>query len=112
MPLAEHSIREALDGLKAYRAEAQAMPAPFEIAVRDELWRIGTMLIDKNRSYGNSAFDPVRIFSRAHPIDQILVRLDDKLSRFRHAQSWPGDDNIDDIIGYLILLRLAQSGAV
>lgn len=109
----------ALDRLRAYEALGTAeppapadAPTPFEYAVRNELYRLGTMLIEKNKSYGNSVFDPVRIFSRAHPLDQIMVRLDDKLSRFRSAQSWPGDDNIDDIIGYLVLFKVAQSGHV
>ena len=70
---------------------------------------IRDMLLDKNRKYGDSALDPVRIFSRATPVEQILVRLDDKLSRLRSAQSDEDEDVIDDLIGYLVLLKIARA---
>ena len=62
------------------------------------------MLIDKNKSYGNSAFEPQRVFSKASTREQLLVRIDDKLSRVASGQEYPGDDTIKDLIGYLILL--------
>ena len=45
------------------------------------LVQLRTMLIAKNQAYGDSALNPVRIFSKADPIEQLKVRLDDKLSR-------------------------------
>lgn len=69
---------------------------------------IKQMLLDKNRKYGDSALNPVRIFSRASPAEQILVRLDDKLSRLRSSQADEDEDVIADLIGYLILLRIAR----
>lgn len=65
-------------------------------------------LIDKNRAYGNSALDPVRIMSRADNVEQIRIRIDDKLSRFVRGHEYPGDNDIDDLIGYLVLLKVAQ----
>jgi hypothetical protein len=65
------------------------------------------LLIDKNRSYGNSALDPVRIFSKSDEKEQIRVRIDDKLSRFSRGGEYPGDNDIDDLIGYLVLLKVA-----
>ena len=65
------------------------------------------LLLEKNRAYGNSALDPVRIFSRASPVEQILVRLDDKISRLSRGEA-AGEDVIQDLLGYLILLRIAQ----
>ena len=38
---------------------------------------IKNLLLEKNAKYGNSALDPVRIFSRASAEEQILVRIDD-----------------------------------
>ena len=70
---------------------------------------IKAMLLAKNRKYGNSALDPVRVFSRATPVEQILVRLDDKLSRLRSAQLDEDEDVIDDLIGYLVLLKIARA---
>jgi hypothetical protein len=66
------------------------------------------LLIGKNRSYGNSALDPVRIFSKSGNSEQLMVRIDDKLSRFARGNEYPGDDTIDDLIGYLVLLKIAQ----
>lgn len=69
---------------------------------------IAQMLIEKNIAYGDSALDPVRIFSKANNIEQLLVRIDDKLSRFARGTDYPGDNDIDDLIGYLILLKIAK----
>jgi hypothetical protein len=66
------------------------------------------LLIGKNRSYGNSALDPVRIFSKSGNSEQLLVRIDDKLSRFARGNDYPGDNDIDDLIGYLVLLKVAK----
>lgn len=77
-----------------------------------EIWDIceelAWFLIDKNRAYGNSALDPVRIFSSSDNIEQLKVRIDDKLSRFMRGNEFPGDNDIDDLIGYLVLLKVAQ----
>lgn len=69
---------------------------------------ISIMLQEKNVAYGDSALDPVRIFSKANAIEQLLVRIDDKLSRFARGTDYPGDNDIDDLIGYLILLKIAK----
>ena len=70
------------------------------------------MLLEKNARYGDSALSPRRIFSRADAIEQIKVRIDDKLSRI--ATMWPGSEDEDttgDLIGYLVLLRIARRRA-
>ena len=69
------------------------------------------MLIAKNKAYGNSALDPVRIFSRSPPDEQIRVRLDDKLSRLARGSA-AGEDVEIDIMGYLILLRVHRRMAI
>ena len=65
------------------------------------------MLIEKNISYGDSALTPIRVFSKADNLEQIKVRIDDKLNRIVNSESYPGDNDIDDLIGYLILLKIA-----
>jgi hypothetical protein len=70
---------------------------------------ISEMLIEKNRAYGNSALVPIRKFSKASPVEQILVRIDDKLSRLARGQA-AGEDVEKDLIGYLVLLRIARNG--
>lgn len=69
---------------------------------------ISIMLQEKNVAYGDSALDPVRIFSKSSPVEQLLVRIDDKLSRFARGTDYPGDNDIDDLIGYLVLLKIAK----
>lgn len=69
---------------------------------------ISIMLQEKNAAYGDSALDPVRIFSKSNAIEQLLVRIDDKLSRFARGTDYPGDNDIDDLIGYLVLLKIAK----
>ena len=70
---------------------------------------IAHMLIDKNISYGNSALEPARIFSTADSTEQLKVRIDDKLNRVKNSQGYAGDNDIDDLIGYLILYKIAKS---
>ena len=65
------------------------------------------MLLEKNKAYGNSAMDPVRIFSKASKREQILVRLDDKLSRLARG-TMSQEDVVQDLLGYLILLRIGD----
>ena len=69
---------------------------------------ITDMLISKNRAYGDSALDPVRVFSKSDAIEQIYVRIDDKLSRVKRGHEHPGDDTIFDLVGYLVLLLVAK----
>lgn len=81
---------------------------PFAISVREEADAIAKILIEKNKAYGNSALDPVRIFSDASPEEQLLVRIDDKLSRLQRGSEYADEDTITDLIGYLILLKIAR----
>lgn len=69
---------------------------------------IGKMLIMKNTNYGNSAIEPINIFSKEGNINSILVRLDDKLSRIKNSTELRKND-ISDIIGYLILLCVVKN---
>jgi hypothetical protein len=69
---------------------------------------IAHMLVEKNIAYGDSALDPVRIFSKSDPAEQLRVRIDDKLSRLMKGTEYVGDNDIDDLIGYLVLLKIAK----
>ena len=73
--------------------------------VCDEL---AEFLIGKNDSYGDSALNPIRIFSKANPEEQINVRVDDKLNRIMQGKEYPGDNDIKDLVGYLILKMVAK----
>lgn len=69
---------------------------------------IAHMLIKKNIAYGNSALEPVRVFSKSDAIEQLNVRIDDKLSRVMRGKEYAGDNDIQDLIGYLVLLKIAK----
>jgi hypothetical protein len=77
-------------------------------AIRRVSQEMCDLLIAKNEAYGDSALNPARIFSKSGPTEQILVRIDDKLSRLQNGHSYPGDNEVDDLIGYLILLKIAN----
>lgn len=67
------------------------------------------LLLYKNMKYGNSALQPARVFSKASAYEQILVRIDDKLNRVKSGSNILEDDEdvIMDLIGYLVLLKIA-----
>ena len=71
---------------------------------------IKKLLLDKNAKYGNSALSPVRVFSKADNVEQLLVRIDDKLSRIARGAGMEAtdEDTLNDLIGYLILLKIAK----
>jgi hypothetical protein len=69
---------------------------------------IKELLLEKNRRYGDSALSPVRIFSQCTTEEAILVRLDDKLSRLRTQSIDEDEDVLLDLMGYMILLRVAR----
>lgn len=80
----------------------------FEKAVRRHTDQIAELLISKNLSYGNSALDPIRIFSKASRDEQLNVRIDDKLSRIARGEEFRGDNDELDLAGYLVLKMIAE----
>ena len=52
-----------------------------------ECGALADLLVAKNRQYGDSALQPLRLFSRADAVEQLRVRIDDKLSRILSAQA-------------------------
>lgn len=65
-------------------------------------------LLEKNASYGNSALEPIGVFSKLDAREGILLRIDDKLKRIRNGKSYPGDNDVKDLAGYLILLMVLR----
>ena len=71
---------------------------------------IKELLLQKNAKYGDSALNPERVFSKADAVEQIKVRIDDKLSRIATTGfSAIDEDTLQDLIGYLVLLKIALS---
>ena len=86
-------------------------PIPFRPSMAERIKskcdEIAEMLIAKNAAYGDSATNPVRIFSRASTTEQLKVRMDDKLSRLARGHA-AGEDTNRDLIGYGVLLLIAE----
>ena len=76
--------------------------------IKNQCDLISQMLVAKNEQYGDSVFKPMRIFSKVDATQQLRVRIDDKISRLiRGNDSIESDEDIiDDLIGYLILLKI------
>jgi len=60
-------------------------------------------LIEKNKRYGDSALNPLNVFSKQDAESSIRIRVDDKLKRIKNSNELRKNDVID-IMGYLFLL--------
>ena len=79
----------------------------FHNEVYQVLSEITEMLIAKNQKYGNSAIEPLGIFSELTPEEGLKVRIDDKLKRIKNGSLDKDDEDvINDLIGYLVLLKI------
>ena len=66
------------------------------------------LLIEKNESYGDSALKPAGIFATGNAVDNLTSRIDDKLMRIKSRGINPDtEDTVQDLMGYLILLKVA-----
>tara|TARA_X000001388_G_scaffold77572_1_gene79109 strand:+ start:2162 stop:2542 length:381 start_codon:yes stop_codon:yes gene_type:complete len=67
------------------------------------------LLLEKNRAYGDSATNPSNVFSSGSAIDSLCARIDDKLMRIQNKGiNDKTEDTVSDLIGYLILLKVAM----
>lgn len=81
--------------------------AVFHEQVYKVLSEITEMLIAKNQKYGNSALEPLGVFSQLSAKEGLLVRIDDKLKRIKNGTLDRDDEDvINDLIGYLVLLKI------
>lgn len=96
---------EVVSGTMWYR---KLEPVTTASLISDECDALKAMLLAKNKAYGNSAIEPTRVFSKASSEEQLLVRIDDKLSRVKNAALGDSEDTILDLLGYLVLLRIAR----
>jgi hypothetical protein len=79
----------------------------FAVQVGQALDEIRDLLIAKNLKYGNSALEPLGVFSQLSAKEGLLVRIDDKLKRIKNGSLEKDDEDVvNDLIGYLILLKI------
>ena len=91
-----------------YRAKGGSVnKGPLEDEIRTECAALAEFLCAKNRAYGSSVSQPIGIFAkRADPLLAMDVRIDDKLNRLARGGEFPGDDTVQDLIGYLLIRRI------
>jgi hypothetical protein len=81
----------------------------FAVQVTVVLEEIRDLLIEKNQKYGNSALEPLGVFSQLSAKEGLLVRIDDKLKRIKNGSLEKDDEDvINDLIGYLVLLKISD----
>lgn len=72
--------------------------------------QIKQLLLDKTSDYGSSFSDPLKVFSSVDAEERVRSRIDDKLKRLQQIQAKREmnfqEDTLDDLIGYLILLKV------
>ena len=66
------------------------------------LEEVAALVREKNKAYGDSLGSPLRVFSKADPLELILARMDDKLSRISRGSA-AGEDAVKDLVGYIAL---------
>ena len=70
--------------------------------------KVVELLISKNQAYGDSALSPANIFARGNAVENLCCRIDDKLMRIKNRGIGADtEDTVQDLIGYLILLKVA-----
>ena len=103
---------EPVEGWIEMSAEKMSNPSVLESSFASNVRRItagiADLLVEKNEAYGNSALNPVRVFSKADRTEQLKVRIDDKISRIQRGTEFGDEDTVRDLIGYLVLLLVAE----
>lgn len=85
---------------------AQSLPD----AVAEWLQTVADTVRSRHATYGDSATDPIRVFSNSPVDEQLRVRIDDKLSRVaRGTGATP--DTLVDLAGYIAILAVVQHRA-
>ena len=73
------------------------------------LTELQDLLEEKNTAYGDSALNPIRLFSKVGAVNALCIRIDDKLSRIKNKGiTIDTEDSLMDLIGYLVLLKIAM----
>ena len=76
--------------------------------ILEESEAVRDLLLEKNEAYGDSAPNPANIFAKGSAIENLCARIDDKLMRIKmRGITDETEDTVQDLIGYLILLKVA-----
>jgi len=75
--------------------------------IKQKCDEIRDLLLEKNRSYGNSVFDKGVLFE-VEPMYAIQARINDKLNRIKSKSSYLSENDLMDLTGYFILLQVLR----
>lgn len=76
--------------------------------ILEESEAVRDLLLEKNEAYGDSALNPANIFAKGNAVENLCCRIDDKLMRIKmRGITDETEDTVQDLIGYLILLKVA-----
>jgi len=97
---------------KYYWEKDRNMPIKTQLSFSEKLDIESKAIIDllkeKNEAYGNTALNPSNVFSKLSSTEAICARIDDKLARISNKGiNDKTEDTIDDLIGYLFLLKMS-----
>ena len=108
--LSEPAVSTNSNGRQMPTNSQQHVPGSTETAVRirAKCDQVAELLVAKNQAYGDSALNPIGVFSPGKASDLIRVRMDDKLSRIANDPEAFGEDPVMDLMGYLVLFSLAM----
>ena len=110
MPFDAKKWKESVNKLKAANEFKPIVDPKFQVELDSLLEELKTTLHDKNRKYGNSAFENIGIFHKGDRLVSINARIDDKLAR-KKQDVQDEDEDIDfDLLGYLIFRILINRG--
>ena len=96
----EEDVRKFLDAMSGGQGESAQ-------AIAHTALDLICLLLEKNRSYGDSARKPVAVFAKGiDPATRMGVRMDDKISRLMRGDEtvFEDEDTVQDFAGYCILL--------
>jgi hypothetical protein len=80
--------------------------------IKDITDKVCAMLQQKNDDYGNSALEPINIFSHGNAVNSLRARIDDKLARIKNVGiNDSTEDTLFDLCGYLVLLIIAEDNS-
>lgn len=104
----EDDSREPCGILSSGDSTSRPMPPAFDMLppkaqIRGVCESLDGFLQEKNRKYGNSALEPVRVFSKLSAGEQLKIRMDDKVSRIKNSDELRKNDVVD-LMGYLVLV--------
>ena len=76
--------------------------------ILQEAEAVTNLLLLKNEAYGDSALKPAGIFAGGDAVHNLCCRIDDKIMRIKmRGITDETEDTVQDLIGYLILLKVA-----